>query len=109
MSEPNTRPFGETFKPFGEIHGLLDCAEQHIIDMVRARVRQQVKEKLLNEFAALVQAETEKALAEISFDLHKENDMLTRQNRLHVLITWAKAKEGEKRFRETVSLVEEVL
>ena len=102
MSEPNTRPFGE-------IQGLLDCAEQHIIEMVRARVRQEVREKLLNEFSDLIQAETEKALAEISFDLHREGDMLTRQDRLHVLITWAKAKEGKKRFREIASLAEEVL
>ena len=77
--------------------------------MVRARVRQQVEERLLNEFSELIQDETEKALAEISFDLHKEGDMLTRQDRLHVLITWAKAKEGKKRFREVASLVEEVL
>ena len=96
-------------KPFGKIHSLLDCAEQHIIEMVRARVRQQVEERLLNEFSELIQDETEKALAEISFDLHKEGDMLTRQDRLHVLITWAKAKEGKKRFREVASLVEEVL
>jgi len=109
MPESDSKPFGETFKPYAEIHGLLDCAEQHIIDRVRARVREEVREKLLSEFAALVQAETEKALAEISFDLASQQDMLTRQDRLHVLITWAKAKEGKKRFRETANIVEEVL
>jgi len=108
-SSNNQKPLGETFKPFGEIHSLLDCAEQHIVDRVRARVRQQVEEKLLNEFSKLIQAETEKALAGICFDLHKEKDMLTQQDRLQILLTWAKAKEGKKILRSKTIVTEEIV
>jgi L-lactate utilization protein LutB len=96
-------------KPFGEIHSLLDCAEQHIIEMVRARVRQQVEERLLNEFSELIQAETEKALAGICFDLHMEKDMLTHSDRLQILLTWAKAKEGKKILRSKTIVTEEIV
>jgi len=102
-------PSSSNQKPFGEIHSLLDCAEQHIIEMVRARVRQQVEERLLNDFSELIQAETEKALAGICFDLHMEKDFMTHSDRLQILLTWAKAKEGKKILRSKTIVTEEIV
>jgi len=93
-------------QPSQQFIGLLDCAELYIIEKVRARVRRQVEETLLNEFSGLIQAETEKALAGICFNLAAEKDFLTHSDRLQILITWAKAKEGKKHFRTETTIVE---
>lgn len=96
-------------QPSQRLTDLLDCAEQHIIEMVRARVRQQVEERLLNEFSELIQAETEKALAGICFHLHMEKDFMTHSDRLQILLTWAKAKEGKKILRSKTIITEEIV
>jgi L-lactate utilization protein LutB len=102
-------PLPSSNRPPQPLTDLLDCAEQHIIEMVRARVRQQVEERLLNEFSELIQAETEKALAGICFDLHMEKDFMTHSDRLQILLTWAKAKEGKKILRSKTIVTEEIV
>ena len=87
---------------------LLDCAELHVIEMVRARIRKEVEIRLLQEFATLIQDETEKALTQIVFRIASERDPLSHSDRLHVLVTWAKAAEGRKVFRQKTIIVSEI-
>ena len=84
-----------------------DAAEQHVFAEVRREVPETVRQKLLEEFDQLVQAEVTKALAEIIFRSRTTGDPLTRAMDVHVLIQWLKCREEKKRFRAR-EVVEEV-
>lgn len=97
-----------TQRPSDEsMFSILDAAEQHIYEKVKAEVREVVTERLLGEFDELIQDAINSAFSEIIFKISAERDVFSRAEDVRVLVEWIKCKEGEKKYI-TKTVVEEV-
>ncbi len=85
----------------------LDVAEKYLIEEVKREVSERVKKVLLEEIGDQIQEAINTALAEITFNLRCEKDILTQIENIHVLVEWIKCREEKREYR-TKRIIEEV-